>query len=154
MLRSALLLLLPSVALGLALALTGCGGSDTGSDDKASATETAISETDFVERANAICLDASEELQAQADELDESSDLEAFITDTAVPSFQSQHDDIAALGAPEGQEDLVQTMLDALQEGIDAIVADPNAAADTESSPFADANAAATELGLTDCDGE
>ncbi len=68
--------------------------------------------------------------------------------------FCDPNDDIEALGAPEGKEELVQTMLEALQEGIDAIAADPNAAANTENSPFADANAAATELGLTDCDGE
>lgn len=152
--RSALLF--PTVALGLALALTGCGGSDDGSDgaEQEPAAETAISEADFVEGANTICLDASTELQAEADLLDESSDLEAFMTDTAVPNFQAQHDDIAALGAPEGLEDQVEELLTSLQEGIDAIAADPNAAADTENSPFADANAAATELGLTDCDGE
>jgi len=82
--RSALLF--PTVALGLAL--TGCGGSDDdgGSDggDKEPAAETAISEADFVEQANTICLDASTELEAEADLLDESSDLEAFMTDTAV----------------------------------------------------------------------
>lgn len=148
-------LLLPSALLVLGLALSACGGSDDSSSDAGDKpADAAISQADFVEQANAICSDAGDAFDAEAAKLDESSDIEAFVTDVAVPNFQAQHDDIAALGAPEGQEEDVQTLLDALQSGIDAMAADPAGATDEDSTSFDDANAAATELGLTDCAGD
>lgn len=138
-------LFLPTVALAFGLAVTGCGGSDEAP---------AISHDDFVTQANEICADASAELQeAGADLTDTSSeeDLIAFIEDTAIPNFQGQHDDIEDLGAPEGDEDDVDALLTALQDGIDAVSDDPSAFIVEGADPFADANEAATELDLTDC---
>jgi len=153
-------LFLPALALILGGLVAGCGGSD-GSDGDASsdpsspATSEAstITHDEFVTQANAICSDASAALQtAGADITDTSTEDEvvAFITDTALPSFQKQHDDIAALGVPEGDEDAVDTLLTSLQADIDKVQADP-AAFTTAADPFAEANAAADALGLTDC---
>jgi ABC-type glycerol-3-phosphate transport system substrate-binding protein len=152
--RSALLL--PAVALALSLTAAGCGGSDSDSSDGGDA-PASISKADFTEQANTICSDASDELQTAGAELTDQSTQEevvAFVTDTAVPSFQAQHDDIEALGAPDGEEDDVQALLDALQDGIDAIDADPEAFVAGGATPFDDANAAADDLGLTDCGSE
>jgi hypothetical protein len=149
--RSALLL--PAVALALSLTAAGCGGSDSDSSDGGDA-PASISKADFTEQANAICSDASDELQtAGADLTDQSTQDEvvAFVTDTAVPNFQDQHDAIADLGAPDGAEDDVDALLTALQDGIDAIKADPESFVSGDATPFEDANAAASELGLTDC---
>jgi len=149
--RSALVL--PALALALGLALTGCGGSD-GSDSDAKSDAPAISHDDFVEQANAICADANADLQAAGADLGTNptqDDLVAFISDTAVPNFQGQHDAIAELGVPEGHEDDVDALLDALQDGIDKVTDDPDGAVSPDVDPFQDANAAATELGLTDC---
>jgi hypothetical protein len=144
-------LLFPAIALALSLVATGCSSdsSDGGDDSTAS-----ISKADFTEQANTICSDASAELQtAGADLTDQSTQDEvvAFVTDTAVPNFQDQHDAIADLGAPDGAEDDVDALLTALQDGIDAIKADPESFVSGDATPFEDANAAASELGLTDC---
>jgi ABC-type glycerol-3-phosphate transport system substrate-binding protein len=151
--RSALFL--PALALAVSLVASGCGGSSSDdSSDGGDAPAASISEADFTEQANTICSDASDELQtAGADLTDQSTQDEvvAFVTDTAIPSFQAQHDAIDALGAPEGEEDDVQALLDALQDGIDAVTADPTAFIADGDSPFVDANAAANDLGLTDC---
>jgi ABC-type glycerol-3-phosphate transport system substrate-binding protein len=152
--RSALLL--PAVALALSLTAAGCGGSDSDSSDGGDA-PASISKADFTEQANTICSDASDELRTAGAELTDQSTQEevvAFVTDTAVPNFQAQHDDIEALGAPDGEEDDVQTLLDALQDAIDAIKADPDAFVTGGATPFDDANAAADDLGLTDCGSE
>jgi ABC-type glycerol-3-phosphate transport system substrate-binding protein len=150
--RSALFV--PALALAVSLVATGCGGSSDDSSDGGGAPAASISKADFTEQANTICSDASDDLQtAGADITDQSTqdELVAFVTDAAIPSFQAQHDAIAALGAPEGQEDDVQALLTALQDGIDAVTADPTAFLADGSSPFEDANAAANGLGLTDC---
>lgn len=145
-------LLLPALVLALGGLVAGCGGSD-GSDGDSSSDAPAITHDDFVTQANAICADAASELQTAGADLTETStqdEVVAFITDTALPSYQSQHDDIAALGVPEGDEDAVDTLLTALQADIDKVKADPEAFV-TATDPFADANAAADDLGLTDC---
>lgn len=151
-------ILLPTLALGLGLALTGCGGND-GADAKPSETTTsaapAISTADFTEQANAVCSSGNAELQAAADALGDTAsqdEIEAFASETLVPNIQGQHDDLEALGAPEGSEADVTAMLDSLQGGIDAVQADPSVITG-DTNPFAEANGLAGGLGLTECTG-
>lgn len=139
---------LPALLLSLGLALTGCGG---GGDDEEAAPEP-ISKADFTTQANKICADGSAELDAAADALGDAptqEQIEGFAADTLVPNIQAQHDDIEALGAPEGDEDEVDAILAALQDGVDATEADPSAI--TSGDPFAQANELAGAYGLTDC---
>ncbi|CAI9408279.1 hypothetical protein [Nocardioides sp. T2.26MG-1] len=150
------LLSLPALALAASL-LAGCGGSD-GSDGKDSAPEpdaSAIASADFVSEANQICADGNAEVDSASAELGDApteEDVSAFARDVLVPNIQGQHDAIAELGAPEGDQDAVDALLTALQDGIDALTADPTVVS-VSPGPFADANAAATELGLTECAG-
>lgn len=142
--RSALLL--PTLALALSLIVSGCGGGD---DDK-----TSISKADFIEQADAICAAGDVEIEAAADALGDDptqEQIEAFAVDTLVPSVQGQHDAIDALGAPEGDEDAISAMLDALQGSIDTVEADPSTINAEGADPFADANQMAQDYGLTDC---
>jgi hypothetical protein len=152
--RSALFL--PALALALSLVATGCGG---GSDDKNDSSDepaaSAISSADFLEQANQICADGNVDINAAGDALGEAptaEEIAAFSTDVVAPNVQDQHDAIADLGAPEGDEDAIDALLTALQEGIDALTADP-AVITADAGPFEDANAAATDLGLTECAG-
>ncbi|MCW2766172.1 MAG: hypothetical protein JWO11_2131 [Nocardioides sp.] len=144
---------LPALILTLGLAVTGCGG---GGDDKVTAEPTAaaaaLSKADFSSQANAICATGTQTIDAASAALGDSTssaDIEAFVTETVIPSVQGQHDAIEALGAPAGDEDEVAALLAALQTGIDALSADP--AAITTGSPFDEANQLATAYGLTDC---
>lgn len=156
--------LLTTLAVSAALAVTGCGGDDT-TDGSASSTPTstpttaaasetaAISTEDFTTQANAICVAGNADLAAAAQEVgDQPTDaqIEAFATDTLIPNIQAQHDDIEALGAPEESADDVGAMLDSLQGALDTVAADPSLlAGDTD--PFAAASELAGGLGLPDC---
>ena len=69
-----------------------------------------------------------------------------------MPNTPGHHDDIEALGAPEGSDADVTAMLDSLQGGIDAVQADPSLI-NGDTNPFGEANDMAAALGLTDCTG-
>jgi hypothetical protein len=152
--RSALFV--PALALTVSLLAAGCGGSDdsAGKDDSApEPAASAITSADFADQANQICADGNAEIDTAGDELGEApsqEDVTAFATDVLVPNIQDQHDAIAELGAPEGEEDAVDALLAALQDGIDTLAADPTSIT-SDPGPFSDANAAASDLGLTEC---
>lgn len=156
--------LLSVLAVGITIFAAGCGDDD---DDEAStgATETTgaadaapIPLSKWVGRADKICADASATLDQQiASEFsDGQPDEEAiaqFTDENVVPSLQQQHDEIAALPPPEGNEGDAEALLTALEQGIAALEADPTAAV-TETgsdSPFAEANEFAGKLGLRKC---
>lgn len=140
--------LLPALLLSLSLVAAGCGGDDEGGEDAEP-----LSKADFTTQANKICADGNDELQTEAESLGEEptqEQIEEFAVDVLVPNVQGQHDDIDALGAPEGDEDDVQAILDALQEGIDAVEADPSLITSSD-DPLGEASDLAGEYGLTDC---
>lgn len=144
--------LLPALLLSVCLVATGCGGDDGGDDEKAAEP---LSKADFVTQADEICADGNAEIEAEAEAFpDEPSEEEIaqFADDILIPNIQGQHDDIDALGAPEGDEDDVQAVLDALQEGIDAVEADPNTLLSSD-DPFTEANDLAGAYGLEECAG-
>lgn len=145
-------LFLPALAMAVSLVATGCGGSDD-KDDSSDEPAAAISQADFVEQANQICADGNVEIDAAGDALGAAptdEEIATFSTDVVIPNVQDQHDAIADLGAPEGDEDTVDSLLTALQDGIDGLSADPSV---IMAGPFQDAEAPATELGLTECAG-
>jgi hypothetical protein len=115
-------LFLPALALAVSLVATGCGGSSDNSSDGGDAPAASISKADFTEQANTICSDASDDLQtAGADITDQS-------TQDELVAFVTD----AAIPSFQAQHDAIADLADG-------------------SSPFADANAAANGLGLTDC---
>jgi hypothetical protein len=137
--------LLPALLLPFALLVGGCGGDDEPEP---------LTKDEFTTQANKICSDGNEELEAAADELGDApteEQIEEFVTDTVVPNVQEQHDDIADLAAPEGDEDEVEAILDALQGGIDALEEDPAGAITSGDDPLAEASELAGDYGLTEC---
>ncbi len=144
---------LSAVLLTLAVAVTGCGEESDPETDTQTESET-LSEAEFLEQADAICAEASADLEAEATELgDAPSDEQilAYSSDVLVPSLQGQHDDIAGLEAPEEIDTDVEAMLDGLQSGIDALEEDPSLILSQDATAFDAANDAAEELGLAEC---
>ena len=144
--------LLPTLALSLGLLLGACGGSDEPESESESAAEP-LSKTEFTTEANAICAEGNAEIASAASSIsDEPSDeeIEEFAVDVFVPNVQGQHDDIAALGVPTGDEEDVEAILASFQDGIDAVDEDPQALL-IDDDPFNEFYDLAEGYGLTEC---
>ena len=137
-----------------AFGLAACGGDDeTVTTDSTQGTP--LSESDFTSQANAICAAGNQEVDSAIADLGQSpskDEITAFASDTLVPSIQGQINDIAALGAPEGQTEQVDTFLEDAQDTLDDLEANPEKAEDDQL--FADVNKQADALGLTECAGD
>jgi hypothetical protein len=142
-----------ALVLIAAVAVAGCGGGD----DSSSSTTTALSKEEFLKQGNQICADGNKTIDAASQDVfsggkPSQSDIEAFVTDTLLPTVQTEVDGIRALGAPEGDEDQVTAIVDSAQQAIDDSKADPSLIATNSSNdPFADTNKLANAYGLTEC---
>jgi hypothetical protein len=139
-------LLALSLAAGLVAA--GCGGSD----DNSTTTAASLTKPEWIAKADSICKQGSQEInQAASQQFGNQKPTEAqvqqFAKDNLVPQIQSEVDSIRALGAPSGDEDQVNKLLDTVQADIDKA----KAAATIENSSFADGNALANQYGLKVC---
>ena len=142
-----------------ALALTGasvlllaaCGSS--GSDTTATITKAA-----FLKQGNAICANGNKEIDQASKNLGQNGEqpsqaqLEKFVNETVLPSVEKQVAALEALPVPSGDEDQVQAILDAANQGIDQGKQDPTSLTGN-SDPFAKASQLANEYGLTECGG-
>ncbi len=145
--------LLPVLLLSLSSMLVACGGGDGEGSSTPEPEAEPLSKAEFVEQADKICADGNQEIRTAAEEFPaEPSDEEItrFAEDVLVPNIQQQHDDIAALAPPEGDEDAVQGILDALQEGIDVVEEDPATLLSSD-DPLAEASDLAEAYGLVEC---
>ena len=154
---------LAALAVGAAFVVAGCGGDDETTSSTTSGVSGAtgvsgasLSHEAFITQADAICVAGDKTIETAAQSLGSSPTdavLEQAVTDTVIPSLQQQHDAIAALGAPEGDEAQVEDLLTNLQDGIDALEDDPDlvTAGNSPDSPFAPARQSAQDLGLKEC---
>lgn len=145
-----------------ALFAAGCGDDDDSTTTDSGATGASgapLSETAFVDQANAICRAGSKELDQAAQALfggqqPTDAQIEQYATETLVPSIQGQIDAIRALTLPEDISDQTTTFLDDSESALDEIEADPSLlAVSDDAGPFAESNAQAETLGLTECAG-
>jgi hypothetical protein len=133
--------------VAMALVAAGCGGDD---DDDAPTKE------EFITQADDICTEGDQVIEEQAAEVFGSgqpskAQQEAFIEDTVIPETQSQIDGIRELTPPEGDEDEVNAIVDAADQGIDEIESDPAALTQGGANPLAEASQLAAEYGMKDC---
>jgi hypothetical protein len=133
-----------AIAAAVALALgVGCG------DD-----EETLTKAEFIEQADAICAAGNEELNSLEPDFGADKNpaeiVDSFVSEELVPVLQAEHDDIEALGAPEGDEAEVESLLASLQGAIDAAEEDPMAFVISDDA-FAEADQAAEAYGLKEC---
>jgi hypothetical protein len=134
------LALLSALALAAGLVTAGCSSEDR------------LSHDEFVEQADKICADGNGDLSTAAVELGadpSDEDVSSFVTDTLVPNIQDQHDALEDLAPPEDDQDAFDDMLSSLQDSLDGLEDDPMTLIGDD--VFADANAAAQDLGLEEC---
>ncbi len=116
-----------SLALA-SLAVAGCGSSHKATTATIDRTAPAISKSEFVRKANAICAKGNARNKAAGAKLGaEPSEAQvvAFVKHTEVPAVQAQINALKALGAPAGDEAKVARMLTLAQAGVNAVKAQP-----------------------------
>jgi hypothetical protein len=146
--------------LALAAVAAGCGGGDDSSGSSSdSSSATTLTKAEFIKEADAICGDANEQGETEAEEFAEENDftlekaseeqLEDAVAAVFVPSLNQQAEEIAALGAPEGEEEQVEALTSSLEDAASEIEDDPGVAlgGDALNKPAK----LAQELGLKVC---
>ena len=148
-------IVLALVALAIA-GLAACGGDDDG--------DGAISKQEFVAQANQICTTGNLQLERRAEQFFSSLELpkgqeepgpaeeERFGTEVVIPGIQRQVDQVDALGRPEGDEEVIDEIVDKANRGLDQMRSDPSLAASEEPVPVLDdAGNQLGEYGATEC---
>jgi ABC-type lipoprotein release transport system permease subunit len=140
-------ILAAAALLAVGALAAGCGSSDDSDSSTSNLTKAA-----WIAKADAICQQGNQEIEQAAKEQfgnqkPSAADVQQFARGVALLGTQDQVDQIRALGAPSGDEDQVNHILDTVQADIDKA----KSAGDIEQNTFADGNALATQYGLKVC---
>lgn len=135
-------------AIALAAIVAGCGGDDDSSSSSAASTggeATAVagpSKAQFIKEGDAICADANEQGEKEAEEFADDNgfqlekateaELEQAIADVLVPSLNRQAEEIGALEVPAGDEQQIEAIVTSLEDAATAIEEDPSRAFEAE----------------------
>jgi len=136
--------------------VSGCGGDDDEGGFSPVVSDS-VSKVDFLRQADEICHSTESQIEAAADDLVTSEkdptpeEVKEVALGIVVPALEAEVAAIGALGAPEGDEEQVQAILDATQAGIDEIEADPQALMDGPPDSLAEAEQLARRYGSQQC---
>jgi ABC-type glycerol-3-phosphate transport system substrate-binding protein len=145
---------LTATALIVGLVAAGCGSSSSSTKTTSSTATTALTKTQFLARANAICTTGNNQIAAADAKLSKNptqAQITAVVKTTTAPSIQAQIDGIRALGAPPGDQATVTNMLNLAQADLNKVKSNPSVLAAGGASPFADFAKVAHPYGLTAC---
>jgi hypothetical protein len=140
--------------VAILVVVAGCGG---GSDSSSSSS---ITKAQFIKQADAICEKGDEESSEEVEKFVEDNNVntnkptkkqqEEVVTQVVAPNVQGQIEEIDALGAPEGDEAKIEAMVDAVEEGVEEIEAEPTKLIEGK-NPLAKGSKLAKEYGLKTC---
>jgi hypothetical protein len=142
-------------AMVIMLAVAGCGGGNDSSSSTGS-----ISKEKFVAKADAICKKGTERMQAaifaalkHPRNLTKVSkaEQEKIVATAMVPSVSREVRELRALPVPEGDEEKVDAMIRALEEGVETAERDPEAVTKSSDVVFGISSRLAGEYGLQAC---
>ena len=144
-----------TVAL-LVLALAGCGGGD---EDEGFAPGVSQPQTkvEFLREADRICLSTEQQIEAAADDLlgerggVDPAEVERVALEIAVPALETEVLAIRAIPVPDGDQAEVEAILEATEQGIAEIEADPRALADGPPPSLRKAERLARSYGSQQC---
>jgi hypothetical protein len=140
----------------VAALISGCGGDDDEGGFSPVVSDS-ISKIDFLRQADEICHSSEAQIEAAADDLltakgePDPAEIEEVATGIVVPALESEVAAIEALGAPKGDEEAVEAILDATRDGIAEIEADPQALTDGVPDSLAEAERLARRYGSSQC---
>lgn len=156
-------------ALVSLLVITGCGGGDSDGSTSASneqsggaadaaAVELASkspSEAEFKKQASEICGRAGKAIVSALLQPpkggSEAEAFEALNESVFLPTTERELSELAALGAPKGQEEQIQSILDAMQEGVSALNQGPITSLEAFGKAFAPYDQLMAKFGLRSC---
>jgi hypothetical protein len=138
-----------AAALAALLAISGCGGGDE---------TTALTKAEFTKQANAGCKEHEKEqnelFKEVTNTLDPSevtrADQELLISDVLLPPYEKDIENLKSLGAPAGDEQQVEAIIEAMEGTVKKVEAKPLVAI-RSSSQFTEAKKLLNEYGLDDC---
>jgi hypothetical protein len=145
--------------LAIALIAAGCGSSSDNSTDSTAS----LTKAEFLKQGNAICATGNKQIEAGFESFGKENHLSenkqpteaqaAEVAETVlIPAVNTQIEGIRALGAPSGDEDQVNAILEAAEEAVEKTEEDPGALLSSNSeNAFAKANKLSSEYGLTTC---
>jgi hypothetical protein len=125
----------------------GCGGGDD-----------TLTKAEFIKQADAICMKAHNAFEKafnqtfSGNQQPSQAQLSKFAENTLVPGVQGQIDDIRDLNPPSADEDQVDALIEAVQDGVNKIKADPTILAPTvRADPLKKGHQLAKDYGLKEC---
>jgi hypothetical protein len=140
-----------AATLIVGLAAAGCGSSSSSSKSTSTAT-TALTKSEFLAKANAICTTGQKQIDAANAKLGKNSSqaqITAAVKSSDVPSIQAQINRIRALGSPSGAQPTVTNMLNLAQADLNKVKSNP--ALLVKTNAFADFAKVAHPYGLKAC---
>ena len=140
------------VAGALAVGLIGAGCNDDEGDAGIGASE--LSKQEWLVEANQACKRADKTMNEEGRALfangePNEQEMRDFAVEVVVPAFRTTIEDIRALGAPAGDEALIEELLTAQDEGTDRVAEDPLSIFEEDEPSKADRLAA--DYGLDSC---
>jgi len=138
------------------LTVASCGGEDDEGGFSPVVSDS-LSKIEFLRQADEICASTESQIEAAADDLltgeedPPPEEVERVAIDLVVPALESEVAAIGALGAPKGDEDQVQAILDATEAGITEIEADPRSLLDGVPDSLREAEMLARQYGSQQC---
>lgn len=137
-----------------ALVAAGCGGNDdSGAADS-------IAKEEFIAKADAICKRSNERMEAAFADAVKGETLkkvnqarsEELVGSVLVPNVSREVEELEKLAIPDGDDERVDAMIAALEEGVETAEDDPEVVATTSSDAiFGIASRIAKEYGLEIC---
>lgn len=145
-----MLKMLPALLAVIVLTIAGCGGGDE--------TTTSLTRAQFVKQGNAICEQQEKRRETIIREAIKGQDQtkllpqaqrEEVVVET-VPPYEAMAKEIGELGAPEGDAEEVEKIVEEMEKAANSVRSDPATALES-TSQFEEANNFTTRYGLTAC---
>ena len=145
-------MLLAALAL---VVVAGCGSDD---DEGGEETQT-LTKVEFIKQGDEICGEAEDRSEKEAEEFAEENgftlekaneeQIEEAISEVLVPALNRQAEELDALGAPEGDEERVEAIVTALEDGASEVADEPKIA--FQGQPLKEASKLAKDYGFKVC---
>jgi hypothetical protein len=143
-------------AIAAVLALAGCGG---GGDDTSTAANS-VSKAAFINKVDAVCQKGTKRMQRailvflkqhKGVQRPNKVQSERLVGTVIVPSVKTELKELKALNAPEGDEERVDAIISALEEGLETAEDNPEAVVGSSDAVFGISGRLAGEYGAEAC---